>query len=59
MIEFDCAECGRHIVRFMDDGPSRLCAECTTLPGWFKDPRLREMLDPGYDLSEAPASINC
>ena len=47
--EFDCFDCGRHIVLIsgqMTTPP--LCAACLFMPDWFKDPALREMLDPGH-----------
>src|SRR5258708_36404107 len=55
--EFDCAECGRHIVHFGTAGPApALCAECRHLPGWFADDRLRGLLDPALlDPMPAPA----
>jgi hypothetical protein len=45
--EFDCIECGRHIVRLAApaDQP-KLCAACITMPGWFRDPKLRAIIDP-------------
>jgi hypothetical protein len=43
--EFDCVECGRHIVAFV--GPiSDLCGACQTMPGWFNDPEIARVLDP-------------
>lgn len=45
--EFDCSECGRHIVVIC--GPVneyRLCAACMMLPGWHDIPELRRRLDP-------------
>ena len=48
MIEFDCADCGQHIMVFGDDrlpeGP--FCLTCLYMPGWFKDPKLRAIFDP-------------
>lgn len=48
--EFDCCECKRHILRFppLKDNEPRLCAECLWVPGWYTDPKLADMLDPGY-----------
>lgn len=46
--EFDCVECGRHIVVIA--GPRSefgLCAACICMPGWHRDPQLRRMLNPG------------
>lgn len=47
-VEFDCVECGMHIVFIIGElAPTpRLCAECIALPGWFTDPVLRKILDP-------------
>lgn len=46
--EFDCVECGRHIVFIIGElAPTpRLCAECICMPGWVNDTTLRGMLDP-------------
>lgn len=45
--EFDCVDCGRHIVQF--GGPlTRKCAACFALPGWFRDPDLAKRIDPDY-----------
>ena len=50
--EFDCMECGRHVVQTIADwNKLPLCAECLYLPGWFQDQALRSMLDP--DMTEA------
>jgi hypothetical protein len=49
--EFDCTECGRHIIQICGPDPSTrfgLCAACLALPGWYKDPELRQRLDPDY-----------
>ena len=52
--EFDCAECGRHIVQMIPDD-SVLCALCIHMPGWFTDEKLCAILDPDYAaLQEAP-----
>jgi hypothetical protein len=50
VIEFDCCECGRHIVAItVEKTPEPpLCAHCLHLPGWHEDPTLRAMLDPEY-----------
>lgn len=46
--EFDCTDCGRHIVDVIADKPPYgcLCAQCIHLPGWHLDPKLVAMLDP-------------
>lgn len=56
-IEFICVECGRQIVRFTapDDAEPDLCGACLTIPGWFRDPVLREHIDPDHDGREAGA----
>ena len=43
--EFDCTDCGCHIVAF---GPDTMgyCATCLAFPGWYNDPVLRERFDP-------------
>lgn len=48
--EFDCCECGRHII--LVSGELReppLCAACISLPGWFRDPKIRDIIDPEHD----------
>jgi len=45
--EFDCAECGRHIINVGGTSPFNLCAVCIAMPGWYNDPKLVEVLDPG------------
>jgi len=44
--EFDCVECGRHIIRIIGEpyAPA-LCAACIMVPGWFRDPHLRNAID--------------
>lgn len=46
--EFDCAECGAHVVQIVADAPPQiaLCCHCIWLPGWFNDPTLVRMLAP-------------
>ena len=46
--EFDCVECGRHVLRFALPNPAdlMLCCECVFYPGWFKDDKLAFILDP-------------
>lgn len=40
--EFDCVECGQHIIRFGGrEGEPALCGTCLHIPGWHKDPELR------------------
>jgi hypothetical protein len=47
VIEFDCCECGRHIVAIVADKPPEppLCVTCIYLPGWHEDPELVRLLD--------------
>lgn len=49
--EFDCVECGRHVVRYPVDlgNDQHLCGHCLTLPGWFRDAGLRKRIDPTHD----------
>lgn len=43
--EFTCSECGREIVRFDRAPPAfGLCALCLMVPGWYREPELRERL---------------
>lgn len=47
--EFDCTECGRHIISLCGPRPaldgSDRCAACLSLPGWYNDAELLRMLD--------------
>jgi hypothetical protein len=48
--EFDCAECGRHVMWFtMAVTEPPLCAACLALPGWFRDPTLARIIDREHD----------
>lgn len=43
--EFDCTDCGQHIFSYSPAYPAETrCMTCIWLPGWFKDPQLRELL---------------
>lgn len=54
--EFDCVECGRHIIAFAwYEGTPLICATCLHLPGWHTDAELRRMLGDDQR-SEASAS---
>lgn len=45
--EFDCIECGRHIISFMRDPElPKLCGVCIGMPGWFRIPEVRDLIDP-------------
>lgn len=46
-IEFDCVECGQHIVDIVGTCANdvKLCGRCLMLPGWYGDPRLRKYLE--------------
>jgi hypothetical protein len=50
MVEFDCAECGRHIFYFGADEAAtseRLrCATCLNVPSWYRNPDLRALFEP-------------
>lgn len=48
--EFDCCECGRHIIIVCGGIPEPpLCAACMMMPGWFSNPEVRAILDPDHD----------
>lgn len=49
--EYDCCECGRHIVLITSPVPPTppLCAACQSIPGWYRFPQLRAVLDPEHD----------
>lgn len=47
MREFNCVECGRHIMSFGAEMTDiALCALCIFMPGWYRYPQLCEKLDP-------------
>jgi len=46
--EFDCRDCGRHIVSLCSPYRLDVCALCISVPGWFSDPDLARRLDPDY-----------
>jgi predicted RNA-binding Zn-ribbon protein involved in translation (DUF1610 family) len=52
--EFDCRECGRHIVSLCDPCRVDVCAMSRSMPGWFRDPKLARRLDPAYAAEAAP-----
>jgi hypothetical protein len=52
--EFDCCECGRHILVVCGPISAPLCAACLMLPGWYRDAALRNLIDPGHDGEEQP-----
>lgn len=44
--EYECGGCGRHIVQLA--GPvTGTCGACTLNPGWFNDPMMAHIIDPG------------
>lgn len=47
--EFDCADCGRHVVSFGGPPGQDRCAVCMTLPGWWLDPEIRRYFEPDPD----------
>lgn len=51
--EFDCFECGQHIVDCSGTNTSNLCATCICIPGWFTDADLRAIFGPSHDGIEA------
>lgn len=58
-VEFDCAECGQHIVDVIHDEVQypAVCAWCLNLPGWDRDPALLKMLAPELALERAQKAI--
>lgn len=58
-VEFDCAECGAHVVQIVAEEMPKvaLCCQCIALPGWFNDPTLVRMLDPGRQLPGVPITL--
>ena len=47
--EFDCVECGRHIIAFGPRPKLHLCGACMMMPGWFRDAKVRAIIDPEHD----------
>lgn len=45
--EFDCIECGRHVVDVSGEVRER-CACCIHVPLWYEDPTVARMLDPDH-----------
>jgi hypothetical protein len=45
--EFDCVDCGRHIIVLCGPASER-CAACISMPGWYLDAEVRAILDPEY-----------
>lgn len=43
--EFNCTECGTHVLRYTGDGPT-ICMVCAHLAGWQWDPKLRSYFKP-------------
>jgi hypothetical protein len=43
LLEFDCPECGRHLFQLLGDN-HKLCGACRTMPGWHKQPDIRNLL---------------
>lgn len=43
--EFDCVDCGRHIIVIVGPINDR-CSACQMLPGWFHDPAAARIIDP-------------
>lgn len=45
MIEYDCKECGMHVIRMIGTMPEpAICCHCEYLPGWYKDPVLARVI---------------
>jgi hypothetical protein len=47
--EFDCIECGRHIILIAGPAGTDKCGACQVHPGWFRDPAVAALLDPEND----------
>lgn len=49
--EFTCSECARDVTVITSDEPPafNLCAACLTIPGWFRDARMRAFLCADHD----------
>jgi len=48
--EFDCCECGRHIIALpYDISKMHLCSACLMMPGWWKIPGVARAIDPEHD----------
>lgn len=53
--EFDCVECGRHIIQIIGyTEEPELCAACMTMPGWFNYPSLCDLIDPENHRTAVP-----
>ncbi len=50
VVEYDCCDCGRHILNFTYDAVPQppLCGACLLVPGWFDVPELRRIIDPDW-----------
>jgi hypothetical protein len=49
--EFDCVECGRHIIVICGPETDK-CAACISLPGWFLIDEVARIIDPDYKSRE-------
>jgi len=47
-VEFHCVSCGRHIISLGDASKAPECGLCDHMPGWFRNPELRAVMDPGH-----------
>jgi hypothetical protein len=56
--EFDCRECGRHIVPLgnpvLQATHPDLCALCWSIPRWWTDPEMSRVFDRDHDRTVAP-----
>jgi hypothetical protein len=52
MVEFDCCECGVHVVAVATEKVPEppLCAMCLHMPSWFEDPELRKIFGQRGDV---------
>lgn len=49
--EFDCIDCGRHIISLCGPAGEVRCASCLAMPNWFLNLELKRILepDPGWE----------
>lgn len=54
--EFECVACKRYIYSVGGPPGIKLCASCAHIPGWYRDPVLRESLDSDFNDPLPPVS---
>ena len=45
--EFDYCECGAHVISCVPSWSHPYCTLCVWLPGWWRDPAMRDQLAHG------------